>query len=169
MPVPGHVGSDYERLRPDFRVIPDPYRPGTRVMLVPAIRPDVALIHAHLADAAGTLLLEEREDDGLLARASKVVIASAERIVPTEEIRGARHGVTLESLHVTAVVELRRGAHPTAVRALYGIDEPHLFSYMAAARDDSSFKTYLDRYVFGAGSHAQYLEALALSSEGSVR
>lgn len=157
MPVPGHVGSDYERLRPDFRVIADPYDPGKRVMLVPAIRPDVAIVHAHLADSQGTLLLEEREDDPLLAQASRAVIASAERIVPTEEIRRAPNGLVLEGLHVTAVVELPGGAHPTAVRGVYDLDEPHLLAYMQAARDDASFKTYLDRYVLGPRTYAEYL------------
>lgn len=161
MAVPGHVGSDYERLRPDFKVIPDPYAPDRRIMIVPAIRPDVALIHAELADAEGTLLLEEREDDALLAQASKVVIASAERIVATEDIRRSAHGVVLESLHVTAVVEVPRGAHPTAMRGLYEIDEPHLRAYIAAAKDDQSFKTYLDRYVFAPASWQHYLEAAA--------
>src|SRR2546422_6701066 len=46
MPVRGHVGSDYERLRPEFRVIPNPWSPSERIMLVPPIAPDVALIHA---------------------------------------------------------------------------------------------------------------------------
>ena len=45
MPVAGHVGSDYERLRPDFRVIPNPFGPGQRVMVVPAIRCPVSLVH----------------------------------------------------------------------------------------------------------------------------
>lgn len=161
MPVPGHVGSDYERLRPDFRVIRDPYAPERRVMIVPAIRPDVALVHAHLADTAGTLLLEEREDDALLAQASRVVIASAERIVPIDVIRRAPAGITLEGLHVTAVVEVPRGAHPTAVRGVYDIDERHLLAYMSAARDDATFKTYLDRYVFGPRTHEEYLDAVA--------
>jgi glutaconate CoA-transferase subunit A len=161
MPVPGHVGSDYERLRRDFKVIPDPYAPGQRVMLVPAIRPDLALVHAELADATGTLLLEEREDDPLLAQASRVVIASAERIVTTDEIRRAPRGAVLEGIHVTAVVEVPGGAHPTAVRGVYGVDEPHLLAYMAAARDDRTFKAYLDRYVFGPESHAAYRAAVA--------
>jgi glutaconate CoA-transferase subunit A len=160
MPVPGHVGSDYERLRPDFRVIPDPYDPGMRVMLVPAIRPDVAIVHAHLADTTGTLLLEEREDDALLAEAARVVIASTERIVPTEEIRRAPRGVTLEGIHVTAVVEAPRGAHPTAVRGVYGVDEPHLLAYIAASQDDRTFKSYVDRYVLEPASHQAYLASV---------
>jgi len=160
MPVSGHVGSDYERLRPDFRVIEDPYRPGTRIMLVPAVTPDVSIVHAYLADRNGTLLLEEREDDPLLAEASNVVIASTERLVPTDEIRRAPTGVVLEGIHVTAVVEVPRGAHPTAMRGVYALDEAHLLAYTARARDDTSFKTYLDRYVLGARSHAGYLAAV---------
>jgi glutaconate CoA-transferase subunit A len=160
MPVPGHVGSDYERLRPDFKVIQDPYAPDRRVMLVPAIRPDVSIVHAALADESGTLLLEEREDDPLLAEASRVVIASAERIGATDEIRRSPRGVVLEGIHVTAVVEVPRGAHPTAVRGVYGLDEPHLLAYMTAARDDQMFKTYLDRCVFGPKSRAEYLAAV---------
>jgi glutaconate CoA-transferase, subunit A len=160
MPVPGHIGSDYERLRPNFRVIADPYVPGTRVMLVPAIRPDVALLHAHLADSTGALLLEEREDDALLAQAARTVVASAERIVRPEELRREAGGVRLEGLHVTAVVEVPRGAHPTAVRGVYDLDEVHLLAYMTAAGADTSFKTYLDRYVFGPRTHPEYLAAV---------
>ena len=68
MPVAGHVGSDYERLRPDFRVIANPWEPAQRVLLVPAIRCDVALLHAIAAAPDGTLLLDPVEDDGLLAQ-----------------------------------------------------------------------------------------------------
>jgi glutaconate CoA-transferase subunit A len=130
-------------------------------MLVPPITPDLSIIHAHLADRAGTLLLEEREDDPLLAEASSVVVASAERIVSTDEIRRAPAGATLEGIHVTAVVEIPRGAHPSALRGVYPLDEAHLLSYMALARDDAAFKTYLDRFVFGPGSHDRYLAAVA--------
>src|SRR5437660_574624 len=55
MPVRGHVGSDYERLRPEFRVIQNPWAPSERVMLVPSISPDVALIHAIAATEDGML------------------------------------------------------------------------------------------------------------------
>lgn len=157
MPVVGHVGSDYERLRSDFRVIANPFDPAHRVMLVPPIRPDVALIHALAADREGTLLLEYTEDDALLARASRTVIASAERIVPIEEIRRAPEGVVLESIDVTAVVELPGGAHPTLVRGLAPVDAAHLREYVEAARDEERLRDYLSRYVFGPKDHATYL------------
>jgi len=162
MPVPGHVGSDYSRLRPEFKVITDPYS-GKEVFLVPPIIPDVALIHALAADRSGNLLLEEKEDDFLLAQASRVVIASAERIVPTDHLKRADYGLFLPAIHVTAMVVLPGGAHPTPVRGAYALDEGHLAEYLAAAASDAGFKIYLDRYVFGPKEHAEYLERVGLS------
>jgi len=151
MPVPGHVGSDYDRIRPEFRVIQNPFTPDERVMLVPAIRPDIALVHALAAAADGTLLLDHMEDDALLAQASRVVIASAERIVPVEDLRKAPEGTVLEGIHVTGVVEIPGGAHPTLVRGAYEADAKHLEEYVAAARDDATFAEYLARHVYGRG------------------
>lgn len=159
MPVPGHVGSDYDRLRPDFTVIANPYAAGQRVMLVPAIRCDVALIHALLASTDGTLLLDPMEDDALLAQASRVVIASAERLAPTDEVRRGA-GVVLESIHVAAVVELPGGAHPTLVRGVSGLDATHFEEYLALAADDRTFAQYLERWVYGPKDHAAYMAQL---------
>jgi glutaconate CoA-transferase subunit A len=146
--VAGHVGSDYERLRPDFRVIPNPYAPGERVLLVPPIRPDLALIHAIAATADGTLLLDHMEDDALLAQASRVVVASTERLVTPAELPAAGEGVVLQGIHVTAVVEAPGGARPTFVRGVYPVDADAIRDDAAAARDDASFKAWLDRFVY---------------------
>jgi glutaconate CoA-transferase subunit A len=145
MAVPGHVGSDYERLRPDFRVVPNPFNPAERVMLVPAIRPDLALIHAYAAAPDGTLLLDHMEDDALLAQASRTVIASAERIVDRAALAVAGPAVVLEGIHVTAVVEAPGGARPTFVRGHYEADAAAIEEYLAAARDEGTFKDYLAR------------------------
>jgi len=150
MPVAGLVGSDYERLRPEFRVISNPFAPAERLMLVPPIRPDVSLIHAIAATADGTLLLDPMEDDALLAQASRVVVASTERVVGSrDELRLVGDGVILPGIHVTALVEAAGGARPTLVRGVYPADARHLEAYVAAAADDASFKRYLDRYVHG--------------------
>ena len=162
MPVLGHVGSDYERLRPDFKVIKDPYS-GRDVLVVPPIAPEVSVIHAIAADVEGNLLLEEKEDDFLLAPASRVVLASAERIVGAGELARMPYGLRLQGIHVTAVVHLPGGAHPTAAHGRYPLDEPHLLEYIEAARADSTFKPYLDRYIFGPKDHAAYLELVKLN------
>lgn len=148
MPVAGHVGSDYERLRPEFRVIENPFAAGRRVMLVPAIRPDVALLHAFAAAPDGTLLLDPFEDDVLLAQASRVVVATAERIVTADEIRRAGTGTVLEGVHVTAVVEAPGAARPTLLRGVHDIDAEAVARYVEAARDDVTFKTWLAEHVY---------------------
>lgn len=162
MPVAGHVGSDYERLRPEFKVIDDPYS-GKAVMVVPPIVPDVSLIHALAADEDGNTLTEEKEDDFLLAPASRVVIVSAERIVSDDELRRMPYGLLISGIHVAAVVHLPGGAHPTPSRDRYPLDEPHLLGYIDASKSDLALKAYLDRYVFEPGDHQAYLERVQLS------
>jgi glutaconate CoA-transferase subunit A len=65
-------------------------------------------------------------------------------------------------IHVTAVVHVPGGAHPTPVRDCYRLDEPHLLEYIEAARSDAAFKPYLDRYVLEPPDHAGYLERVGL-------
>jgi len=89
------------------------------------------------------------EDDALLAQASRVVIASAERIVPLADLRSATEGVVLEGIHVTGLVEIPGGAHPTLARGAYEVDAKHLEEYASAARDDATFAEYLARHVHG--------------------
>ena len=149
MPVAGHVGSDYERLRPEFCVVANPFAPGERVLLVPPIRPDVALIHAIAAAPDGTLLLDPMEDDALLAQAARVVVASTERIVTRDALHAVADGLILPGIHVMAVVEAPGGGRPTLVRGVYGVDADHIREYLAAATDDVTFKSYLDRHVYG--------------------
>lgn len=159
--MPGHVGSDYEKLRPEFKVIADPYS-GKDVLLVPAIVPDVSLIHALQADAEGNLLVDEKEDDFLLAQASRVVVASTEEIVDPDALRRAPYGVRLSAIYVTALVHIWGGAHPTACRGRYGSDAAHLEEYLRLARSDTAFRDYLRRYVFDPKDHAAYLAEVGL-------
>ena len=163
MPVPGHVGSDYEALRPEFKVIPDPYS-GKDVLLVPAIVPDVAFIHALQADTDGNLLLDEKEDDFLLAQASRVVVVSTEEIVDLQTLRRAPYGLRLSAIHVTALVHAPGGAHPTACRGRYGIDADHLAEYLGLAKSDETFRAYLQRYVLDLKDHAAYLAEVGLAA-----
>lgn len=162
MPVPGHIGSDYERIRPDFKVIPDPYSSG-QVLVVPPIAPDLSLVHAIAADPEGNLLLEEKEDDFLLVPASRAVIASAEVIVTAGELSRMGYGLRVQGIHVDAVVEAPGGAHPTQAHGRYPLDERHLLDYIEASKSDLTFKPYLDRYVFGPADHRAYLGLVGLA------
>jgi glutaconate CoA-transferase subunit A len=79
-PVRGLFGSDLLARRPDYRVIEDPYRPGERIVLVPAIAPDFALLHGRRADAEGNVVIGTEYDDRLVAQASRHVVYSVEAI-----------------------------------------------------------------------------------------
>jgi glutaconate CoA-transferase, subunit A len=79
-PVPGLLGSDLMKVRPDFRVIDDPYRPDARVVLVPAIAPEFALLHGRRADPDGNVVIGTEFDDRLVAQAARHVVYSVEEV-----------------------------------------------------------------------------------------
>ncbi len=79
-PVPGLLGTDLMRRRPDFREVEDPFRPGRRIALVPAIAPEFALVHARRADPRGNAVIGTDFDDRLIIRASGTVVMSVEEV-----------------------------------------------------------------------------------------
>ena len=141
MPARGLLGSDLLRLHEQWgtwRRIRDPFT-GEELVAVKAITPDYALIHVHYADEYGNAVIEgPRFEDELKIRAAKRVIVSAERIVPTEELRGFRHQLSATMLHVDAVVHAPMGAWPTAMPGLYEADYEAIKAYHSAAREGRS-------------------------------
>jgi glutaconate CoA-transferase subunit A len=142
MPVRGVIGTDYTRVRPDFITIPNPYG-DDEILVVPAVNPDVSLIHAFKADRFGNCLVNSSIDDALLARASGKVIVSAEEIVETDDLKASHRGNFISRVHVDAVVHLPGGAFPTACGSLYRTGVSMLTEYLAAAKDDTTFAGYL--------------------------
>jgi glutaconate CoA-transferase subunit A len=80
-PVPGLVGSDLLARRTDIKVVDDPLAPGQRVVLVPALAPQFALVHARRADPAGNAVIDTTYDDRLLIQAAGTVIMSVDEVV----------------------------------------------------------------------------------------
>ncbi len=157
-PVPGLVGSDLMAVRPDFRTIPDPYDPTLSVAVVPAITPDVALIHALRAGPDGTLVVPAGGDAPLLAQASRTVIATVEAVSAAPIRRLTTEEQLVPGIHVDAIVPTPRGAHPLGCHPLYGDDAAHIRHYLRAARDATSFAAYLRAFVHEPEGHAAYLE-----------
>jgi glutaconate CoA-transferase, subunit A len=148
LPVRGVRGSDISRLHPEYREMQCPFTEETLVA-VPPLRPDVALLHALLADRRGNLHLEQPYVlDERFAAASRNVVATAERIVSTEDVAAA--GITIPGHLVAAVSEVPFGAHPSSCYPAYAYDRPHLADYArAAATGDDGLAGYLDRFVTG--------------------
>jgi acyl CoA:acetate/3-ketoacid CoA transferase alpha subunit len=136
---------------------------GESVLLVPAIRPDVAVIHAARADQEGntqlfgyTSVVDEQ------ARAAKRVIVTVEEIVDETVIREQPEMTILPGFLVDAVVEVPFGAHPTGMYRYYDPDFAFLRDYYAASRDGETFRRHLDEYVFGVPDHWAYLRNLGI-------
>lgn len=160
MPIRSVRGTDILRLHPEFKTMACPFT-GQELVLVPALKPDVALIHAQYGDARGNLRIEGPPvADILFAQASRKVIATVERIVSTERLRELG-GVSIPYFYVTALAEVPFGAHPTACYPCYAYDRAHTAEYYEAAKNGpTAFAGYLDRYAFGCPDHAEYLERI---------
>ena len=164
LPMRSMLGSDVIAQLPDTRVIDCPFT-GDKLVLVPALNPDVALIHVQRCDAFGNAQI-----DGLpfmdldLALAANRVILTTERIVSNDQIRRWPDHTKIPFFAVDAVVEVPFGAAP---HECYGLYEPlfrHLDFYAAQLKPDAEagMRDYLERYFYGPKSWAEYLELLGL-------
>jgi glutaconate CoA-transferase, subunit A len=151
------VGTDYFRIRPDLKRAPCPVT-GDMLTWFPAVAPRVSIIHAPMADESGNAWLGGQHCvDAQLAMSAEVTIVTAERIVPTADIRNAQGAAGLVSFMVDAVVEAPGGAHPTSCYPDYPVDVVHIARYLKAARRKQT-QRYLERYVLGPVSPGEYLE-----------
>jgi len=130
----------------------------TKFVALPALSPDVSIIHVHRSDEYGNSQIEGISiSDRDLARASKRVIVTAEKIVPTERIRRRPHMTSIMALYVDAVVEVPFGGYPGNMPYMYFSDEDHLKEWLEAEKDEERFKSFLDRYIYSCKDFDTYL------------
>lgn len=157
VPVRSLRGSALARARPDL--IERDAGDGRRVLDVPALAPDVALLHGAAGDVYGNVRQPgARHADRLIAKATcRAVVASFDRLIDNQVIRAEPGATSLPSYLVTHVVHVPYGAHPGASHGVHRADEAHIKMYAAAMRGADGRDTYLARYVEPA-THAAYLE-----------
>lgn len=151
MPLRGVLGSDLIVHRPDWKVIANPFAEtdDDPLLLVPAIRPDIALVHAAMADRAGNVWIGRDREVMLMAHAAATTLCTVERIVDTDLMADeARAAGTIPSLYVTALAEVPGGAAPVGFAGHYPADDAALARYVAAARTAAGF----DAWLAGAGA-----------------
>jgi glutaconate CoA-transferase subunit A len=141
MPGRGWVGTDLPRLRPDVLTIRDPYN-GEELMAFPAIKPDIAVIHALKADIEGNAQIGGNKgiDEELVLTAGTVII-TAEEIVPELE------KADLAAPWVDAVVHSPRGAAPTSCHPIYALDGEALIAYTEKVSDPESWDLYVTQWL----------------------
>ncbi len=130
-----------------------------KVVAVPAITPDVTIIHVQKADAMGTCSIKGLAfADVEQVKASRHVIVTCENLVEKAELRKNPDMNQIPFIHVTAVCHVPFGGYPTAVYGHYDYDSRYLKRFAAAAKDKDAFKAYQDTWVYGVNSHEQFLQ-----------
>jgi len=141
MPGRAWLGTDLPRLRPDVRTVKDPYS-GEELMAFPAIRPDLAVLHALRADPDGNAVIGTHLGiDVELAMTARTVVLTAEEIVPE------LHKADIVAPFVHYVVPAPRGALPTSCHPLYPLDGKALLAYTEQVSDPDSFQTFLHAWL----------------------
>jgi glutaconate CoA-transferase subunit A len=148
MPLRGVLGSDLVRHRPDWQVMDNPFAGDDPILIVPAIRPDVALFHAAQADPAGNVWIGVRRELMRMAHAAGTTLVTVEAVTDDDLLADDRTAAgTIPALYVGAIARARRGAWPVGLRHSYPPDLQHLRRYAELARDDAGFARYLDEFV----------------------
>ncbi len=164
LPTRVMLGSDIAAIRPEAKQIDCPFT-GEKLLLVPALNPDVALIHVQRCDAYGNAQIDGLQFMDIdLALAANRVILTTERIVSNDQIRRAPDQTKIPFFCVDAVVEVPYGSAP---HECYGHYEPmlgHMEDYVAQVNGDpvNGMRAYLDKYVYGPKSWVDFLALVGL-------
>ena len=151
----GYIGTDLVAVNPRVRSVECPYT-GERLATVPAVNPDVTILHAQRADRQGNVALHgilgaQRE----AALAAKALVVTVEEIV--DEIPPAMNGIVLPHWVVSAVAHCPGGAYPSYAQGYYARDNAFYQRWDAIAREREGFRAWMDTHVLGSRDHAGFL------------
>jgi len=160
MPMNPTAAGDLERANPSYRTVTDPYS-GDEVVVVPALNPDVAIVHVQRADAQGNAHLwgiigEQKE----AAFAASRVILTAEEIVDEAVIRSDPNRTLIPGFIVHAVVHVPYCAHPSYTQGFYDRDNAFYLEWDEISKTEEAVRSYLDEWVFGVKDRQEYWEKL---------
>jgi glutaconate CoA-transferase subunit A len=126
---------------------------GAPLVACAALAPDVSVIHAHAADAAGNVQLDGKHiwHDLVIAKAARRLVVTVEEVVPAATIRAAPERTVLPAFAVNAVVEAPRGAWPTTCRPRYEADRDAMRAWVEAGPDDAAIERLLAGWSAGEG------------------
>jgi len=160
LPTRSLLGSDILARNPRLLETSCPFT-GVPLVLVPALQPDVAILHVQRADSAGNCHAWGPTGVGAAAgKASRAVIVIAEEMVEPAVIRSDPNRTFLPGFLVTAVVHLPGGAHPSPVQGHYNRDHAVYADWHARSATAEGAAAWLDEWVHGPGDHAGYLTKL---------
>jgi glutaconate CoA-transferase subunit A len=159
LPTLTMVGSDLARVN-ELKTVVDPYT-GTSLGAVPALYPDVAILHVHRADRFGNGQIDGYPHmDADIARAATTVLVTTEEMISDDDVRRHPDRTVIPGFVVDALVHVPFGSFPHECYGLYEADYDHFQEYTDAinVRGSASVADYLERYVYGPPTYADYLE-----------
>ena len=143
-----------------WKVMESPFD-GQQFVALPALRPDVCLLHAQRADEFGNVQGWGHQGDAKWAYwAGKKVIVSVEEIIPHEQVLEDPGRTIVPGFRVAAVVHMPRGAHPSGAIGYYDFD----YAFQSASGmhrmslSDEAWRTFADEWIYGLADHAAYIE-----------
>jgi glutaconate CoA-transferase, subunit A len=148
IPLRGILGSDLLAHRSDWKVIDNPFQPGDPIVLLPALRPDFALIHAPCADRFGNVFIGRWRELLTMAHAAHRTLVTVERMVDSNLMEDpmSAPGV-IPAIYVDSIALAPSGAWPLRFGDEYPLDEAVLAQYAAAARSESGFAEWLQGWL----------------------
>jgi glutaconate CoA-transferase subunit A len=160
MPMNQTAATDLEHANSNIRRVTDPYSGGD-VMVVPALNPDVAIVHVQRADGNGDAHLwgiigEQKES----AFASKHVILTAEEIVDEAVIRSDPNRTLIPGFIVDAVCHVPHASHPSYAQGYYDRDNGFYLEWDRISETKESISSYLDEWVYGVKDRDEYWQKL---------
>ncbi len=169
LPMNQTGAADLEKVNPNIKRIPDPFG-GKDVIVVPALNPDVAIVHVQRADENGNAHLwgiigEQKE----AAFAAKKVILTAEEIVDESVIRSDPNRTLIPSVVVDAVCQVPFACHPSYAQGYYDRDNDFYLQWDKISESVESVKSYLDEWVFGVKDRAEYMEKLGEEKRNKLK
>lgn len=165
-PLRSYVGSEIHQVNLRIKLIDNPYG-DDQIAVVPALHPDVAIIHAQRCDALGNtqiwgLLGMQKE----AAFAAKKVIVVVEEIVDESVIRSDPNRTLIPHMIVDAIVHQPHGAHPSYVQGYYDRDNSFYLAWDQISRDQDQTEAWLDEWVYGVADWDEYLAKLENAEPG---
>ena len=131
---------------------------GRKLVALPALYPDVSFIHVHESDCYGNCRIRGITIADLdLARASRRLIITAERIISNDEIRSAPYATAIPSFCVDAVCEVPYGSYPGNMPGEYFSDEVHLREWLQVERDEDALRAFLKEHIYDVPDFEHYL------------
>lgn len=148
----------------------DSWGDTSKVVFVPAINPDVTIIHVQRSDAQGTARIEGLPfADVEQAKAARHLIITCEELVESDELRVNPDQNQIPFFCADAVVHVPFGAYPTACYRYYDYDPIFLNAYRKSASDDLLYKAYLDEFIYGVSDHQRLLSLVGEERIKSIK